>query len=130
MPIDAFHGWSAAYETSAPSELASRSSSSQRSAVTLSLTADRWDDDQRDTSSLGADLAYASEEHWKAAVGTYYSLYKYDFLEFDERDDVRTYYVRASRELSARLALDVQYELEDDDLDTFQTLRLGVLWRF
>jgi hypothetical protein len=96
----------------------------------LSLTADRWDDDDRDTSSLSADLSYAAEERWKAAIGSYYSLYKYELLELDERDDVRTYYLRASREVSASLDLEFWYELEDDDLDTYHTVRLGALWRF
>lgn len=95
----------------------------------LSLTGDRWDDDDRDTSALGADLSY-DQEAWRAALGSYYSLYKYELLELSEREDVRTYYVRVDRELSARLRLDVLYEYEDDDLDTYHTLRLGVLWRF
>ncbi len=97
--------------------------------VALSVTADRWDDDDRDTSTLGADLSYAAEERWEAAIGSYYSLYKYELLELDERDDVRTYYTRASYELSARLELEMLYEFEDDDLDTYHTLRLGALWR-
>jgi hypothetical protein len=98
--------------------------------LALSVTADRWDDDDRDTSSFGADASYAADERWKAAIGSYYSLYKYTLLELDEREDVRTYYLRASHELSARLELDLLYEFEDDDLDTYHTLRLGALWRF
>jgi len=97
--------------------------------LALSVTADRWDDDDRDTSSMGADVSYA-EDPWKAAIGSYYSLYKYEFLELDEREDVRTYYLRVDRELSARLDLLLSYEFEDDDLTTYQTLRLGALWRF
>src|SRR6185503_544996 len=89
--------------------------------LALSATADRWDDDDQDTSSLGADLSYAAEERWKAAIGSYYSLYKYELLELSERDDVRTYYLRASRELSARLDLDLVYEFEDDDLEIYHT---------
>ena len=93
------------------------------------MTADRWDDEEQDTSSLGADVSYG-EERWTAALGTYYSLYKYQLLELDERDDVRTYYVRATRELSASLDFDFLYEFEDDDLETYHTLRVGLLWRF
>ena len=98
--------------------------------LALSLTADRWDDDDRDTSSFGADLSYDADERWRGALGTYYSLYKYQLLEFDEREDVRTYYARASYELSARLELELLYEFEDDDLDTYNTLRLGARWQF
>lgn len=97
--------------------------------LALSATADRWDDDDQDTSSLGADVSYAADE-WTGAIGSYYSLYKYELLELDEREDVRTYYIRAGHELSAHLDLDLSYEFEDDDLETYHTLRLGVLWRF
>ncbi len=98
--------------------------------LAVSLTVDWWDDDDRDTRALGADLTYTPNERWETAIGTYYSLYKYDFLEFDERDDVRTYYVRAGYDLSASVDLDVRYEYEDDDFDTYHTLRLGALWQF
>lgn len=98
--------------------------------LSLSLTVDRWDDDGRDTTSWGADLSYEKNKSWTAAVGTYYSLYKYHLLQLDERDDVRTYYVRATRDVSANLALDISYEYENDDLDDYNTLRVGALWRF
>jgi hypothetical protein len=101
-----------------------------REGIGLSLTADRWDDDDRDISTLGADLSYAAEERWDAAIGSYYSLYKYEFLELDERDDVRTYYARGGYELSERLELELIYELENDDLDTYHTVRVEALWRF
>jgi hypothetical protein len=96
----------------------------------LSVTVDRWNDDDRDTSSFGADLSWDPDKRWKASIGTYYSLYKYEFLEFDERDDVRTYYVRAGYDVSADVDLDLLYEFEDDDQDTYNTLRVGTVWRF
>lgn len=97
--------------------------------LALSLTGDLWDDDERDISSLGADLSY-DQEVWSASLGTYYSLYKYVLLELDEREEVRTYYLRGARELSERLRLDLGYELEDDDFETYHVLRVGLLWRF
>ena len=99
--------------------------------LALSLTLDYWnDDEERDTSTIGADLSYTEEDHWRAAVGTYYSLYKYEFLELDERDDVRTYYLRTTYDVSDRLEVELLYELENDDLDTYHTLRVGPRWRF
>jgi hypothetical protein len=94
------------------------------------VTADLWDDDDRDINTFGADLSYESQKKWKAAVGTYYSLYKYVFLELDEREDVRTYYFRTNYDLSKGAELELLYELENDDLDTYNTLRLGARWRF
>lgn len=97
--------------------------------LSLSLTADRWNDEQRDIGSLGADLSLERDE-WSASVGSYYSLYKYELLELDERENVRTWYLRTTRKLSARLRLELGYEYEDDDLDTYHTLRGGAQWRF
>ena len=101
-----------------------------KAGLALSVTADFWDGDEQDTNSLGADLSYRVDARWEASLGTYYSLYKYELLELSEQDDVRTYYVRWKREMAANLDFDVHYELEDDDLDIYHTVRMGLLWRF
>lgn len=101
-----------------------------KEGLALALTADLWDDDDRDINSFGADLSYDPEQRWKASVGTYYSLYKYVFLELDEREDVRTYYLRTTYDLTKSAALELLYEYEDDDFDGYHTLRLGARWRF
>jgi len=101
-----------------------------RKGLALAVTGDLWNDKDRDITSLGADLSYDSENRWKAAIGTYYSLYKYVFLELDERQDVRTFYARTTYNLSKSAELEVLYELENDDFDTYNTLRLGARWRF
>jgi hypothetical protein len=98
--------------------------------LSLSVTGDRWNDHDRDTSTLGADLSYDPQQHWTAALGTYYSLYKYEFLELDEHQDVRTVYLRGDYELSKLARIEGVYEFENDDFDTYHTLRLGVRWRF
>jgi hypothetical protein len=98
--------------------------------LSMSVTGDRWDDHQRDIYTLGADVTYAPQKRWKTSIGTYFSLYKYVFLELNEQDDVRTYYLRTTYDLSARAQLEFLYELEDDSLDTFNTVRLGARWRF
>ena len=94
--------------------------------VGVSVTVDFWDDDDRDTSSFGADFSYTPEKRWDASIGTYYSLYKYRFLEFDETDDVRTYYARWGYDLSEQLKLDALYEYENDDLDVPDYTRAGL----
>lgn len=96
----------------------------------LSLTGDHWNDDQeRDEDSLALDLTLTPDP-WRLSLGTFYSLYKYDFLELSEREDVRTTYLHARWAASERLRLDLGYELEDDDFDTYHTLRWGAQWRF
>lgn len=115
--------WERYYATATFSDLTTK-------GLALAVTADLWDDDDRDINTFGADLSYESQKKWKAAVGTYYSLYKYVFLELDEREDVRTYYFRTNYDLSKGAELELLYELENDDLDTYNTLRLGARWRF
>src|SRR4029078_776739 len=107
--------WQRCYATATFSDVAAK-------GLAFSLTADRWDDSSRDINTFGADVSYAVEKQWRASVGTYFSMYKYDFLELDERDDVRTYYLRTTYDLTARTELEFLYEFEDADLDTFQTL--------
>ena len=116
--------WERYYATATFHDLA------KQGGLALAVTADLWNDDDRDISSFGADLSYESEKRWRAAIGSYYSLYKYVFLELDEREDVRTYYVRTTYDLSKRSELEILYEFENDDFDTYHTLRLGARWRF
>lgn len=115
--------WQRFYATATFSDVAAK-------GLAFSVTADRWDDSSRDINTFGADLSYAVEKKWKASIGSYFSMYKYDFLELDERDDVRTYYLRTTYDLTARTELEFLYEFEDADLDTFNTVRLGARWRF
>lgn len=96
----------------------------------LSVTADYWQSEDEDIETLSGDLGYRLDAKWDASVGTYYSLYKYDLFTADERDHVRTYFAKVRHKASADLTLDLWYELEDDDFDTYHTLRLGGTWRF
>ena len=100
------------------------------SAFDLSLFDDVWDGDDRDVSSWGLDVSYDTQERWKFGAGTYYSLYKYDIFQNTERDDVRTWYARGTCKLSKQLALEFSYDYEDDELDQYNVLRGGVVWRF
>jgi len=100
------------------------------SGFDLSVFDDLWNGDGRDISSWGLDLSYDTKAQWKFAVGSYYSLYKYDLFLNTERDDVRTYYGRANWKLSKQLSFELCYDYEDDSLDTYNALRGGAVWRF
>jgi hypothetical protein len=67
---------------------------------------------------------------WTVSGGSHYALYDLDPLTADERDHVRAWFLGLRHEWSARLRLDLDYELERDDLDRYHLLRLGALWRF
>ena len=115
--------WQRLYATGTLSDLLAE-------GLSLGLTAERWDDEaENDTDTLGADLTL-QREAWRASLGSYYALYKYRLLELEEHEDVRTYYLRATRDLGTRLTLDLLYELEDDELETYHLLSFGATWRF
>ncbi len=95
-----------------------------------SVTIDAWHGDGRDVETWGADLTREFDKAWKASCGTYYSLYKYDLYSNTERDDVRTYYTRARWKRSDACSFELTYDFEDDSSDSYQTLRLGAVWRF
>lgn len=96
----------------------------------LSLTGETWDGGSTETEAWGADLTQRVSDSLRASAGSYYSLYKYDELTGEERDHVRTYYLRARLKHSENLALRLLIEFEDNDYDDFQTVRLGLTWTF
>jgi hypothetical protein len=98
--------------------------------LSLSGTVDFWDSNAQLVRSWGFDADYAYSEDGSLALGTYYSLYKYDIFSNTERDHVRTWFLRLRHELSASVTLDSDFEIEDDDYDTYNRFRLGVTWRF
>ena len=98
--------------------------------LTLTLSADQWDGDERDIGTWGANLDYQDEGAWRYSAGSYYSLYKYDLYSNSERDDVRTYYARAVYKVGPQLSFELGYDYEDDVFEQYHILRGGALWRF
>jgi hypothetical protein len=99
-------------------------------SLTLSVTGEIWDSPGQDIDTWGVDLTSEINEETRAAIGSYFSLYKY-YLDLDlERDNVRTYFAELRRELSETLMASIRYEFEDEELDELHTLRVGMTWRF
>jgi len=96
----------------------------------FSVTGDVYDSDDSDVEAWGANVNKRFDERWEGAIGTYYSLFKYDYLSQKEKDDVRTYYARIEYRFSASWRFHAWYEYEDDDYDNYSTLRVGALWSF
>lgn len=96
----------------------------------VSVTGEVWNSDDSDVQTWGADVTKQIDERWDASVGTYYSLYKYDYFLVDERNNVRTYYVKMGYDPTKSLSFDMRYEFEDDEFEDYQTVRLGMSWRF
>jgi len=98
--------------------------------LSLSLTAEAWESDEKRVRTLGAAAAQEIGEDLRIEVGTEYSLFKFDPALGDEREDVRSVYVRGGYDVDESLTADVRLEIDDDDRDTYRTLRVGLLWRF
>jgi hypothetical protein len=75
------------------------------------------------------DLKRDFGEKVVASIGSYYSLYKYDLYLVEERDDVRTYYLRLRYKGGPSWSCDLRYEYEDS-FDDYSTLRMGATWLF
>ncbi len=116
------HDWNRYYATLTAKEIVF--------AWTASVTADYYDDDQSDFTTLGGDFSRKLRTDLDVSLGTYYSLYKYDFFTATERDDVRSYYGKLVWRRDEMWSFEFQYEYEDDDLEQYHTLRCGALCRF
>ncbi|HTE06545.1 MAG TPA: hypothetical protein VK824_10135 [Planctomycetota bacterium] len=99
--------------------------------LALSLTGERWDGDGSDYATWGVDLTRKFSKAVRASLGSYYALFKNDFLLATDREDVRTYYLSLKYIVDARLtwSLGVDHE-ESSDVDNFDTLTAKATWRF
>jgi hypothetical protein len=98
--------------------------------VSASLTGESWDATDADFESWGATLAHELAEPVEVALGTYYSLFKYDLFTGEERDHVRTYYLDLVWRPRPTQRWALRYELERNDSDDFHQLRLEHTWTF
>jgi hypothetical protein len=101
--------------------------------LSWTLTVERWDTGTTRTVTYGTDFTYRRKRQGhdaRISVGSYYSLYKYDYYnELGLRDDVRTYYVDARFPLSRSFSLNGRYEFERA-IEDYQTARVGMRYDF
>lgn len=100
------------------------------SDMELTLTGEVWDSPQSDVLTWGVDVSKDLDDRWTASVGSAFSLFKYEPYLVDEREDVRTWYARATHDAKKALRFEFSYELESNDFDDFHILRGGLRWRF
>jgi hypothetical protein len=99
-------------------------------SVAAGLTGEVWDGTGSHTESWGLDLSRPFGTAVDGSIGSYYSLYKVDVFADEERTDVRTYYLRCKWRRTADTTWDLWYEHENDDVGTYDLLRVGLTWRF
>ena len=89
--------------------------------VQLSLQADFWrvmdSDNEDELFSFGGEIAYEKLRTITVSLGSFYSLYKYDyFSDTDEKTDVYTIYSDIRYYIQPKLYLDARYELDIYDI--------------
>jgi hypothetical protein len=100
--------------------------------ISFTLTGERWYTKGRDYNSSGLDMGYRFKNMKNASVnvGTYYSLYKYDYYnELGLRQNVHTYYVNGKMPLGKGVSINSSYEYEDS-IEKYQTFKLGMRYDF
>lgn len=97
----------------------------------VSVTGEKWIANGTSTDSFGLDAACPVAEKGKVSLGTARYLYKYDYMSDQERDDVRSYYLKYEHRHSRALRLSAEYSLEDDSSSTrYHELRCEVICSF
>jgi hypothetical protein len=97
--------------------------------LSLSLTGELWASEGEDFFTYGVELEQDFVSGLTAALGSYYSLYKYELFGGRERDHVRTFFVRLDRAFK-ELHAGLDYEYERDDFDRYHTVRVSLTWTF
>lgn len=89
---------------------------------------DRTSDDIVRT--FGVDARQKFDKGLSFGIGTYYALYKFDFLTETERDNVRTVYSNMKWKLSKRWEVSVDYEVEFFDAETYHIVDTSLKFIF
>jgi hypothetical protein len=101
--------------------------------LSLSLTDEEWKSGPQFYNSTGIDAGYAlkpGRRSLKFNVGSYYSLYKYDYyISLGERTMVRTYYGKFEYPFAARFTLNCGCEFEQGP-EKYQTAKLSIRYDF
>jgi hypothetical protein len=101
--------------------------------LTFSLIGDYWDAQGKKSTSAGFDAEYKFKnkmKNTKIGIGTYYSLYKYDYyIQIGEEQRVRTYYLNGTVPLTKGLFVTAKYDYEQS-IENYQTFKVGMRYDF
>jgi hypothetical protein len=96
----------------------------------LGVVGEVWVSDGSDITTWGLDLERKFGAALEASAGTLFALYQFDVATEEERQDVRTWFLRMRWKRTKSTTVDAEYNYEDSDGTDFHTLRLGATWRF
>lgn len=98
--------------------------------ISMAVPVDFWDSSRDDFWTVGWDLLWRAHPRLALGAGTSYALYTVDAFTGEERERVRALYGTVRFKLAEGSTLDVRLSLEENDLDTFRTLEVGVRHAF
>jgi hypothetical protein len=96
----------------------------------LSVTAELWEGERQAVRTYGLEITHDFSDDLQIELGSEYALFKFSPAFGEEREQVRTVYLRGNYDLTENLLADLRLEFESDDSDTYRTLRAGLRWRF
>mgnify|MGYP005668498767 CR=1 FL=1 len=96
----------------------------------LEVTFEYWDTIDHDILTFDASYAQNFGKKWKAAVGTSYEAYDYDNITMEEKEQVRTYFLKLKYKLMKNAWLRAKYSYLEDKYDSFSKLELALQLNF
>lgn len=98
--------------------------------VDVTVTGESLRSTDTDTDTWALDFEKELTDGTRLNLGSDYALYKYDQFLDAERDNVRSYYVGLRHAWRDNVTMDLDYVYEKDDLDEYNTIRIGMRWSF
>jgi hypothetical protein len=97
---------------------------------TVTLTGEHWYGGGSEMATWGGDVTQQWGRDVSASVGSYYSMYKDDFLLGQERQDVRAWYAKLKLRTAPTLTWTFGFDHEQNSIDTYDTITLRAQWSF
>lgn len=98
--------------------------------LTLSGNAERWNAIDGDYTTFSGDLRWRASPLTTATMGTSYARFAYDAFAAEERDNVRSWYLRVQHRPKPDLRIDGTIAHEQNDIDSYVHFRIGATWTF
>ncbi len=96
------------------------------SGVSFALSGDYWRSTADDFWTVGGDVSWALHPAIEAGAGTSYALYSLDLFTGEERERVRLVYTSLRLRLAEGSFIDARFSFEENDVDRFRMLEVGV----
>jgi hypothetical protein len=94
------------------------------------LTGEYWDTIDNDIFTWDASYTQKFGKKWKATLGTNFEAYDYDSIAQEEKENVRSYYLKAKCGLGEKTNLRTKFVFGEDEYDSFSRLDVALQINF